>query len=321
MLQFQEAQKAHNKAIAKLYEQLRNLLSSNAQSQWDRVCHEMHERDLWAAVNGQVTKGRRPRMWMSFLDCLELHKLMVFSANAAERQRFYIQQVVRKPQRATVRQHISQMGVLNDYVKHLPTLKESSKAVPTTKKGNIPFREADLAAIVLLSVPMSWQNQYNLNHLKVPESTRTLLPDLEAIKQVMVEKKGANLMAKEKCSTAPSEPKGNPKRKASGGPTGRVPKKGRSEKFCQWCKAHGGPFMMHNALDCHCYDSNGKPLEAAAGKPSESKKPYKKSGGNNGMAFMQSMFKAYVKSQKKAGKSKKHKKRDYNSSDSSDSEE
>ena len=102
----QEAQKAHDKAIAKSYKQLRNLLSGDAQSQWDCICREMHERDLWAAVNGQVTKGRHPRMWMSFLDCLELHKLRVFSAEAAERQRFYIQQVVRKPQKATVRQHI-----------------------------------------------------------------------------------------------------------------------------------------------------------------------------------------------------------------------
>jgi hypothetical protein len=66
-------------------------------------------------------------------------------------------------------------------------------------------------------------------------------------------------------------------------------------------------------LDCNCYDSNGKPLKAAAGEPSESKKPYKKSGGDKGMAFMQSMFEAYVKSQKKASKSKKSKKRDYNS--------
>ncbi len=133
----QEAQKAQDKAIAKSYEQLRNLLSGNAQSQWDCVCREMHERDSWAAVNGQVTEGRRPQTWMSFLDCLELHKLTVFSADAAKRQRFYIQQAVRKPQRNTVRQHISRMGVLNDYVKHLPTLKDSSKAVPTTKKGNI----------------------------------------------------------------------------------------------------------------------------------------------------------------------------------------
>jgi hypothetical protein len=73
-------------------------------------------------------------------------------------------------------------------------------------------------------------------------------------------------------------------------------------------------------LDCCCYDSNGKPLEAEAGKPSESKKSYKKSGDDKGMAFMQSMFKAYAKSQKKAGRSKKRKKRDYDSSDSSDSE-
>jgi hypothetical protein len=212
------------------------------------------------------------------------------------------------------------MGVLNDYVKHLPTLKDSSKAVPTMKKGNIPFGKADLAAIVLLSVLMSWQKQYNLNHSTVSKSTRTLLPDLEAIEQVMVEKKGANLKAKGKGSTAPSKAKGNPKRKESGGPTGQVPKKGHSEKFCQRCKARGGPFTTHNTSDCRCYDSNGKPLEAAAGKPSESKKPYKKTGGNKGMAFMQSMFEAYLKSQKKASKSKKRKKRDYDSSDSSDSE-
>jgi hypothetical protein len=103
----QEAQKAHAKAITETYKQLRNLLSGNAQSQWDCVCCEMHDRDSWAAVNGQVTKGRHPQTWMSFLDCLKLHKLTVFSADAAERQRFYIQQVVRKPQRATVQQHIS----------------------------------------------------------------------------------------------------------------------------------------------------------------------------------------------------------------------
>ncbi len=112
----------------------------------------------------------------------------------------------------------------------------------------------------------------------------------------MVEKKGANLKAKGKGSIAPSKAKGNQKHKASWGLTGQVPKMGHSEKFCQWCKAHGRPFTMHNTLDCRCYDSNGKPLKAAADKLSESKKPNKKSGGNKGMAFMQSMFKAYVKS-------------------------
>jgi hypothetical protein len=159
----QEAQKAHDKAIAEMYKQLRNLLPGDAQSQRDCVCHKMHKHDSWAGVNNQVTKGRCPRTWMSFRDCLELHKLTVFSADAAKRQQFYIQQAVRKPQRATVQKHISQMGVLNDYVRHISTLKDSPKAVPTTKKGNI-FGKADLAAIVLVSVLMLWQNQYNLNH-------------------------------------------------------------------------------------------------------------------------------------------------------------
>jgi hypothetical protein len=54
----QDAQKAHNKAIAETYEQLRNLLSGDTQSQWDRVCCKMHKRDSRPAVNGQVTKGR-----------------------------------------------------------------------------------------------------------------------------------------------------------------------------------------------------------------------------------------------------------------------
>ncbi len=82
----QEAQRAHDKAIAESYEQLRNLLTGDAQFQWDSVCRETHENDSWAAVNGKITKGTRPRTWMSFLDCLELHKLTVFSADAAEKQ-------------------------------------------------------------------------------------------------------------------------------------------------------------------------------------------------------------------------------------------
>jgi hypothetical protein len=59
-----------------------------------------------------------------------------------------------------------------------------------TKKGNITFGRADLAAIMLASVLMTWQNQYNLTHLTVPKSTHALLPDLEAIERewVMVEK-------------------------------------------------------------------------------------------------------------------------------------
>jgi hypothetical protein len=110
----------------------------------------MHKRDLWARVNGQVTTGRSPHLWTAFQNCLKLHKLIIFSADMVERQWNYTQQVVYKPQRATVHQHILRMGLLNHYVRYLPMLKDSPKAVPMTMKGNIAFSEADLAAIILV---------------------------------------------------------------------------------------------------------------------------------------------------------------------------
>jgi hypothetical protein len=93
------------------------------------------------------------------------------------------------------------MGVLNDYVRHFPTLKDSPKAVPMTKKGNVPFGKADLATIMLASLPMMWQNQYNLTHTTVSKSMRALLTDLKAIGQVMVEKQQEKLKAKGKAAT------------------------------------------------------------------------------------------------------------------------
>ena len=82
------------------------------------------------------------------------------------------------------------MEVLNGYLKYLPTLKNSPKAVATTKKGNVPFEEADLASVVLVALPLTWQNQYNLMHSTLPESPRVLLADLENIERVMLERYG-----------------------------------------------------------------------------------------------------------------------------------
>jgi hypothetical protein len=80
------------------------------------------------------------------------------------------------------------MGVLDDYLAYLPTVYDSSMAIAGTKKMNVPpFNEADLARIVLNAVPPSWVNQYNMTHSTLPKSPRTLLNDLEAIKQVIDE--------------------------------------------------------------------------------------------------------------------------------------
>ncbi len=129
--------------------------------------------------------------------------------------------------------------------------------------------------------------------------------------------------AKGKSNDAKPDGGGNPspKKRSSGGSSERVPKKVRSEKFCQQCKTHGGPHQMHSTSDCRKYNKDGKPLGAAPGKPSDSGKPHKKFGGDKQLAYMTAMFESIQKGLKKQKKgSKKRKKRYDSSSSDSDSE-
>jgi hypothetical protein len=107
---------------------------------------------------------------------------------------------------------MAQMCLLNDYLAYLPTVKDSPMAVEDTKKGNVPLDEADLASIILKSVPPTWLNQYNLTHTTLPKSPRQLLPDLEAIKPVMNEKHNKKAKVKANDTTALINAKSNKKK-------------------------------------------------------------------------------------------------------------
>ena len=176
-----KAKKEAQSKIVKAYEQTCIYFVGKAWTQWDKVITEMHTKDPWVAVNGVSCKGPHMKTWASFLDCIELHKLTIFSCDAAELQRYCMQQGVKKPQCIPVLSFMVQMGLLNDYLAHLPTVKDSPMAVEDTRKGNVSFNEADLARIMLKAIPSSWVNQYNLAHWMLPKSPRQLLPDLENI--------------------------------------------------------------------------------------------------------------------------------------------
>jgi hypothetical protein len=56
------------------------------------------------------------------MDCIELHKLTIFPVDTAEKQHYYMMQMVKKSQWATVRQYMARMGILNNYLTCLPTV-------------------------------------------------------------------------------------------------------------------------------------------------------------------------------------------------------
>ena len=156
-------------------------------------------------------------MQQSLTDCIEFHKLTVFTVDAAERLRYYLMCSVKKPVRWTIRMHISRMEVLNKYLGILPTIKNSPLAVATREMGNIPFTEATHASIILSHLPVAWRNQYNLMHKTVPQSPCTMLQDLENIEKLFVEKYNKKAQAnKAKAATAPKMAEHVPKKRAHG---------------------------------------------------------------------------------------------------------
>jgi hypothetical protein len=80
----------------------------------------MHTENAWIGVNGKSNKGVCVKFWIPFMYCIKLHKLTIFPADAAEVQHYYMQQTIKKPQQVMVRQFVSRMGVLNDYLAYLP---------------------------------------------------------------------------------------------------------------------------------------------------------------------------------------------------------
>jgi hypothetical protein len=280
------AQKAH-----KLFH---CFIVGKARMQWDRIVNKMHTKNPWIDVNGKSNKGICVKSWILFMDCIELHKLTIFLADAAERQCYYMQQTIKKPQGVTVRQFVSCMGVLNDYLAYLPTVFNSLMAIAGTKKMNVPFNEADLAGIVLNLVPSSWVNQYNMMHSMLPKNPRALLIDLEAIERVMGEKHSTSLKVKAKEASAASAAAKGSSKKPSGSPGElQVPKKARPSKFCQHYKAKGGPHLTHNTKECRRYNRNGNPVSLFQTKPANAKKPTKK-GDNQQMAYLMATIESLV---------------------------
>ncbi len=168
--------------VQKAYNLFRCFVIGKAQTHWDRLVNEMHTKNPWVGKNGKSNKGICVKSWISFMNCIKLHKLTIFLADAGEKQHYYMQQTIKKPQQVTVHQFVSRMGVLSDYLAYLPTIYDSSIAIAGAKKMSVLFDEDDLDKIVLNLMPSSWVNQYNMTHATLPKNLRALLNDLEAIK-------------------------------------------------------------------------------------------------------------------------------------------
>jgi hypothetical protein len=135
-----------------------------------------------------------------FNDCVMFHLLNAFPINAAEQEKYYITNLLKKHQRVNVRQFVHCVEQLNAYIAQMLCFYFSPNANASTKPENVLFTEAELGSHVLHMCPIQWQDQYNMNKKGMtPMDMRSLLTSLEVIKPVCTFKKG-KLESSEKSS-------------------------------------------------------------------------------------------------------------------------
>jgi hypothetical protein len=93
------------------------------------------------------------------------------------------------------------------------------------------FDKAELANLLFYMCPKSWQDQYDLTQVSLPQSIRKLLGILDNIKKVV-----ANSNAKEKAMKERTEKAtGKGKHKGTNSNKFCIPKKAKVEKYCTLC--------------------------------------------------------------------------------------
>jgi hypothetical protein len=203
-LKLAEATAIYAIAIQACYNLFHKLLVDDPHDQWDRIIKEVHKSDPWTLLDGHKNNRLRMKTSESLEDCITFHKRTVFLLDAAERQKSYMMGSLKKPHKMPIKGRVSRCETMNGYISLLPTLRDSSLAVASTEKGNIPFNDATLAGIVLATCHIDWRNLYKLNHKTIPELTRSMLRDLETIEKVFVEKNNEKAKASAaKAGTAP----------------------------------------------------------------------------------------------------------------------
>ncbi len=125
-----------------------NLLSEDARFRWDKIVSSQVRTAPWTDLQGNEHEKEREKSMESFQDCITFHLLDMSPSDAAEQQRFYISNVLKKPQRVPVRYFFQRVEQLNSYISLLPCTYESPRATASTKPVQ-SYDEADLANLLV----------------------------------------------------------------------------------------------------------------------------------------------------------------------------
>ncbi len=187
----EDAKGAMTAAASQMFTFYWNLLSPKSKYPWNKIVSKQTESNPFVNLQSVSLEAPRGMSCELFNNCIMFHLLTAFPINAAEQEKCYILNVLKKPQRISVHQFVCHEEQLNAHIAQMPCIYYSPNANASTKLENVLFTEAELGSHVLCMCPIQWQDQYNMNKTgMMPIDMRSLLTLLEAIKCICTYENG-----------------------------------------------------------------------------------------------------------------------------------
>jgi hypothetical protein len=99
-----------------------NLVLEEMRQPWNKIMAEHIHCSPWTDLREVEHSAPQSKTWDSFMECIIFHLLAVFRNDAAETQRYYISNGLKKPNQVPIRQFIQHMQQLNAFLNLLPCL-------------------------------------------------------------------------------------------------------------------------------------------------------------------------------------------------------
>ena len=122
-------------AAKSIFSTYTSLLGPKVRPHWEAILSQQVNCDPWKDLQGVSCTPACEKSITTFNDCVTYHLLTVFTNYAAERQKLYISNQLRKPNKVTIKVFSQRVQQLNSYLQHLPCLFDSTLATTKTSKS------------------------------------------------------------------------------------------------------------------------------------------------------------------------------------------
>jgi hypothetical protein len=114
------AKGAMTAAASEMFAFYLNLLSPESKYAWNKIVSKQMESNLFVNLQGVSLEGPRGITCKSFNNCFMFHLLTAFPINVAEQEKYYVTNVLKKPQHINICQFVCRVEQLNAYIAQMP---------------------------------------------------------------------------------------------------------------------------------------------------------------------------------------------------------